>query len=517
MSCCLSALHGKAEEAQRSAVSKLLDQVGHEFFSPATEPTDPIEIARIATEWDPAQAIAVNLSISETLANDEVLSFYTDMAKIVARYVPFVIGYDPDEEGSLSRLRERILEKWDHSVSTDRLLFMPTYSRSNWIRDFAPIFAFSTEGGLVAIDPIFRELQPELESFANLPTAFESRQTKRSIGRFASFKRSARKDEAAPLFISRFLRQTLSTDCEISRPPLHLQGGDFITDGQGNVFISEDTLLNNGGIARTVSQIFEAYLGSKTLHMLEAPPGTAAKHLDMTMKFVSADTLLLSLPPPEPAKPSRYTRHLAQKCISIYESNLAYLRRNFPETRIILLPSLPLSDVSEEGFKQMLNLRFIETACKATGIDFDAYIQKAGSRIQGGVMDAEIAAFLKKTIGTETERGSEASYAILSERLLGESIEQLRENYVSSGIVYRSYANSLLLRTNADERVVIIPRYRPRNGESEEQVAAIENAAMEAYRTALPEASLYWLDSDVMSERLGAIHCLTVSLPSQQP
>lgn len=52
-----------------------------------------------------------------------------------------------------------------------------------------------------------------------------------------------------------------------------------------------------------------------------------------------------------------------------------------------------------------------------------------------------------------------------------------------------------------------------RNGESAEDIESHEKTVEKLYRSLNPEAKIHWLDSDVMADTLGAIHCTTISIP----
>ncbi|MDQ8201807.1 agmatine deiminase family protein [Pelagicoccus sp. SDUM812003] len=502
------------QEPRLDGELRLLNHLGPGFFSPVSEPTPAVPVGRIATEWETARAVAVNVSIRETLEVEEILQLYLDLATAVTPYVPLLVGYDPVEEGSLGRFRERLRERLGEDLGPGGLLFMPTYTRSSWIRDYAPIFAYTDDGYLVSIDPVSRLLEPEMEAFANLPSSLERRERTRPFGRFQNFRNSSRKDDLAPVHIARFLRQTLEMECELSKPALHLQGGDFLTDGLGNIFISEDTFLRNGGQRLRMLSVFEKYFRAKSLHVLEAPPGAAAKHLDMTMKFTSSDTILISEPPVATKDATPYLEYIARTCAHNFNTNIQYLRSRFPEKRVILVPSPPLLAVSDEVFSQWLTVRIVESVCERLGIDFESYLKDARTGLKDAENQRRIDAHIRALVGPDVETESHEGRTLLAKAVLGESVEQLRSDYVPSSIGYRSYTNSLLIKNRNGAEAVILPRYKPKSHEPVELFVQLEQSVEAAYREALPNAKLHWVDCDFMAQRSGAIHCLTLSIPA---
>lgn len=72
--------------------------------------------------------------------------------------------------------------------------------------------------------------------------------------------------------------------------------------------------------------------------------------------------------------------------------------------------------------------------------------------------------------------------------------------------------NSFIL-TEDTPKVWLLPRYRARINETVEQMIDMEKEVERVYRAVDPEAIIHWIDSDVMYENLGAIHCVAMTVP----
>ena len=137
-----------------------------------------------------------------------------------------------------------------------------------WTRDFGPIFGLSRHDQLIAIDNVYRNLNRDLEEAAY--------QENDSFRRFITHQ-----GDAMPGDLAVEIEERYEIPVELVRPPIMLDGGDFVHDGRGNVFISTQTLVRNGGNRHTLEELFRHYYGAKKLHVLQALPGATVAHLDM--------------------------------------------------------------------------------------------------------------------------------------------------------------------------------------------------------------------------------------------
>ncbi|MFP4542307.1 MAG: agmatine deiminase family protein, partial [Opitutales bacterium] len=92
-------------------------------------------------------------------------------------------------------------------------------------------------------------------------------------------------------------------------------------------------------------------------------------------------------------------------------------------------------------------------------------------------------------------------------------IEELIARHVEEQLRYRSYVNSLLLRTADGAAAILVPRYRPRDSAEAPLIARLEAQAAAAYREAIPGVEVLWIDCTSIADYLGAIHCLTATIP----
>lgn len=116
-----------------------------------------------------------------------------------------------------------------------------------------------------------------------------------------------------------------------------LDGGNFLTDGMGNAFSSkivQNENTNNG----SPTQIAKAFMGIHTYHYQELPVllhhSGARKHVDMYMKLLDEETILLSEGyPEENTNSERINQH-----VTYFESLTTPFDRTYKVERIIVPP-----------------------------------------------------------------------------------------------------------------------------------------------------------------------------------
>ena len=112
-----------------------------------------------------------------------------------------------------------------------------------------------------------------------------------------------------------------------------------------------------------------------------------------------------------------------------------------------------------------------------------------------------------------TETASPANLAQVIEHYYPTPLTDLRAVYTDRKFYYRSYLNSLFLRTPDGRERFLLPRFRPLDAVEAAALPAIEAEVEAAYRQARPNAELVWIDSDYFAARNGEIHCVTQVLP----
>lgn len=158
------------------------------FFNLLTLPTEATPISRAHVEWDPAQALLLSVSLRDFLQNEDDSSFYLECIELATRYVPVVIAYDVADTRYLAQFEGVLFDHPIVGIRRERILFAPTRSRSIWIRDNGPIFAFDLEGQLIVLDSIYRSLEAEIESYSNLSLDVDSKDLAYDLAGFVDYR-----------------------------------------------------------------------------------------------------------------------------------------------------------------------------------------------------------------------------------------------------------------------------------------------------------------------------------------
>ncbi len=143
----------------------------------------------------------------------------------------------------------------------DRLSFVHTPTNSVWIRDYgAPNLYDAATGGLAFIDCLYK---PRERPWDNKATP----------AIWASFGTSVYSAEGYPNLLA-------------------FEGGDFATDGFGTAFTSTLSANINGG-TEAIAGRFSRLLATSRCFVLECLPSQPRGHIDMFMKLLDEETILV--------------------------------------------------------------------------------------------------------------------------------------------------------------------------------------------------------------------------------
>ena len=484
------------------------------FFSPQNSPTAPVPISRGIAEWEASQCLLISLNLKDTLKNPHILNYYIELLKIATQYLDVGIVYGGSDSLETDRFIKRLLELGVTESALERIHIVESLNTSFWVRDFGPLFGLNPSGSLIAIDNSYRPLIPESDSWSRAPMDIDSPDLLGDLKGFEEFKLKNQQSEIVPLYVVKFIRQNLQVACELVRPPLYLQGGDYFTDGQNRFFISEDTVLANGGNLPVIQDIFRDYFGADELFVMNSFPGVSAKHLDMLMKLVSPNRMLLSEPPPVTRDNNQFSRRLANEVSGIQLRNEEYIRRSLPEMEILKVPMLPLTEEDLETVLAKTRAQIFANVCQEIGINYlDHFYLKRNNPAKQVNIEA-VHDYLAEVFKKPIDFNKHADLELLARRYLNSDLATLLETDNGSKTVYRSYLNSLYILNSEGKSAWLIPRYAARGNESSEDIAAIEKQVERVFLTAYPQADFHWVNSDVMANSLGAIHCTTLKVPS---
>jgi agmatine deiminase len=204
---------------------------------------------RVPAEFEPVQAVVIGWR--------EPLSILKDISRALAEdsSVSVIAADGPRQLADLPRDR---YEPVDCPLNTI------------WIRDYGPIGIHSDTGQVAFVDAVYRH--------------FSSR----------------RSDDRLPVCLAQKL------DFPAVKTDLILDGGNFMTDSAGNLFMTNRTYSWNDRLPRAeVDERLKKIYGAQKIHVLEyagspRAPLDGTGHIDMFVKLLSPDTVLISEAETEP-------------------------------------------------------------------------------------------------------------------------------------------------------------------------------------------------------------------------
>jgi len=481
------------------------------LFAKSTEPPAGLELI---PEWVPVQAVAVALPLKGVFARPGMGEFMIDLIGSASAYADVVVLHDEEELQTVARVISAIRDR-DESL-LDRLHFVPARIGTVWLRDHGPSFAKDAEGGLVLLDSVYRDAR------------FEARVQEERVGTGAdgpAYRKMAldlakrRKDETSPVYLAGFLRQQDADQAvSIARPPAQVWGGDVTTDGQGNLFVSTETLIMHGGKQAQLETILRNYYGAKTITYLEPLPGPTIKHLDMLFKIVNDDTFFIASYDAPFVGAGEYARYLNDEIRRVLERNEALLRSRFPDKQIVHIP-MPavVFPTREDVIREYRDLWYTQKLLEETP-SLREHLARAADPNERAEIERRITkrAVQQYALKHDAEPGSLAEAELVDQMIQENSSTTLDEavrNYAPRQVIYKTYLNSVHVR-GPNDQAVLVPSYSPDERNSAEAVAEYQQRVQSVYEQALPGTKVVWINCDTVIELSGALHCVTVTIPS---
>lgn len=254
------------------------------------ETTPPDFPVRSAAEWEEMQGIAISWQ------------GYTDVLTEIVRHgvnqgqVYIVTQYQTSVENTLS----------SEGISLDSVVFVNEPSNSVWIRDYGPNNVYKNNvDSLIFVDWIYNRPRPD--------------------------------DDVIPAALAELLDVPLY---EATQSPYDIEGtgGNFMSDGFGMGFSSELILNENPGHSEAeIEEIFQEFMGIDEYVLMETLPYDGIHHIDMHMKLLDEETLLVGEYPEGVADGPQI------------EENLQYILDNYQTVygtpfKVIRIPMPPDSD-----------------------------------------------------------------------------------------------------------------------------------------------------------------------------
>jgi agmatine deiminase len=222
----------------------------HAEFHPLGPPCPPL---RLPAEWEPVGAVIVSFPLCDPRGWKVHADFIQAISTAAKVFV--LVG---------NEFWQKAVEVYltSQGVDLENLSFFQIPAEDVWTRDYGPFVVFAGA-----------ELQPVMIWNPYF------------IADQAYYKFDA--DAAAGL--------AMALGLPLYRLPLVIEGGNLISDGRGTIILSESVLEANPEVDREgLEQVMRDYFGCTRLITLPALPAEITGHIDMAVKFIQEDTLLVA-------------------------------------------------------------------------------------------------------------------------------------------------------------------------------------------------------------------------------
>lgn len=474
--------------------------------------TPAVPIKRLIMPWEKSKAVALALPLGEFNENSELAQLFQETLAALLPRVEVIAYYNRLDRRLLGDFLGTLEMDTRIAPYLDKLVLESSDAFSIWMRDFGPQFAEGVDGSLVLLDPSIGDPGASRELLFDVKgTEDPVQQHFRMIEELAKL-RGIDGNDRIPVLMSGLIEGRWGVRTRLSRPPLYLQGGDFLPLSEGVALVSASTLRVNGGMAQVFRKTMKDYYGIDEVVFLENLPGKTIEHLDFTVQPIREGVVLLADVPREINSDRAYHRRLDKELRARLSRSEAAVAKAMPSAKIVKVPMPPPAldsdaDVRQELFLSALQ-QFVAQERIAMRVDVASALAnwdsfKIDPRIEAKLLEMAKASSWKTPLGQEK----------VIERFLGTSFESLLSRHVEAQISYRSYVNSLYVKGADGREVVFLPRFLPLNAEEETLFPQLEREVVSAYQSACPDAELVWIDCSVLTDFLGVIHCYTLTVP----
>lgn len=566
---CYSCSSQSSEQGSQNRLNQLLEQQSWQPMDEYTvfrAPNHPVEITRAITEWDPTSALVLSLPYEDAISDTVLFDFYMEITKKALRCVDVWLMVDERDLASIKDVITKLeafgLKKYLFSNQPHTVHLVPARFNTKWIRDFGPIFLAGANDQWVMADAVYRDVREESHYDDEVDMLEGTLFGDALISVFGDFplnrtnNMDRHEDDAASMYLSIHLRQEYGHTLKIVRPPFQLWGGDLLTDGQGNGFISSETLVMNGGNHTDVELILKAYYGINKITYLDPLPGETIKHLDMIFKPIDENTFLAVDYQTQENNDEPYMNYLHYETKRLMDKNIKILQRAFPNRRLVSLPMPPLMRICKlpgMGLEMTQSLfenkdiplpqelvknpglwtfeRFLyfihatnllmdelhdppsECLLKTLKIDGEFQIIEDEQAMLTGLVqkiiknDQELLLCLAKSVLDHEEMSGE------NEEVIRKGLARIFSHYLYEDIyedpgnytyIYRTYHNAVFLN-GPTSQMLLVPSYSNCE-EMEEEVKRI-------YEELYPETEIVFINCDDIIQQYGALHCVTTTIP----
>ncbi|MEY3001500.1 MAG: Porphyromonas-type peptidyl-arginine deiminase [Verrucomicrobiota bacterium] len=490
-----------------------LEQKG--FFGPQTIPDSSGPVDALIPEWAPASATLLSIhSMPSVLGSPASYNQYATLIGALLPATDVMVFYPEKEETLLGELIERLESEADILAYSDRLSFHAIPGPSIWLRDNGPLFGRDASGNLIGLDFAARPFVEEEEIWYTTPSEIAGVEWEQETSAFVANRTRERIADATPVAMARHLNLKSGSMLALKRPPISLQGGDYIFDGKDNIFVSHETLQANGGDKASFVEAFRRHVFPANVHFLFPLPGSTPKHLDMVVKFIDQNTVLIADPPPPPKEPeSAYLRRLRFEIEAVLSFNRKYLEKTFPDLRIVRIPLPPVLDEPPARILNRLRWRIIARVCELNQLNLMALLKDDGDPSTKSAIEESVFAAISQDLNAPNQLASIDELQAAALHYLRMDLNTILETNVPFITLYRSPINSLSVANGDGRETLILPRFAPRDGESPADLQKWHATVESAYRSVRPNATLKWVNADTAAELQGGLHCMAITLP----
>ena len=213
--------------------------------------SQPVQPVRMCAEWEPVTGTLIRWPLG----------------------IPYELVRELAEDDSLYVLVENQYQQNEamaafnnEHVNIENCRFFHISTNSHWTRDWGPHSIFDGEGNWAIIDPIF-------DGYPWVP----------------GDKRDYEEDDDVNNYLAGYL------NCEVYNMPAYLTGGNFMTDGMGKAFSTEQMLAENLQIL-SPDEFFDTvsdYTGINDYQMLPNIESYGIQHIDCGAKLLAEETVLI--------------------------------------------------------------------------------------------------------------------------------------------------------------------------------------------------------------------------------
>ena len=472
------------------------------------QPTEAVAIERLIMPWETTRAVVIVFPLKDLARYPAAYRIVRDLLQVLLPRMEVIGLYHERDYRLLGDLLQALEREPGIKAHFNRLTPLSSEVFSIWARDFSPFYARGTDGQLVALDSSF--VPPR--RFANLLDA--AREEENPVARLHQLRnatlelRDMRGSDVVPGVLNAFIESHWQVPTALSRPPIYLLGGDLLPVSPKAALTSGLTLMENGGRTGAMNAALRDYYGLEQVLYLENLPGDTIEHLDFMVQPIGAETILVAAPPPDFGSDRPYHRELKRELLGRLANNKRVLKEHFPDHRIIEVPMPPPILQGDAAVEEELFLNCLGEFASREGLS----VWDSPNPRSPESLNPRLVAALGEKAGLRDINDRQQRREFVSS-FLGRPIEQLIARHVEEHVIFRSYVNSLYLKAPDGSEMVLVPRYRAVIPSEEKMLGEMEKQVAAAYKEALPEAELHWIDITELSGFLGAVHCLTATIP----